>query len=254
MLTHMSLFSGIGGIDLAAEWAGFTTVGQCEWADYPTRVLEKHWPDVPRWRDIRELTGASFHERTGLRTAVLVSGGFPCQPHSAAGNMWGAEDKRHLWPEFMRIVRELRPAWVLGENVDGILSTIHESICTDLENDGYGVRTFSVPAYAVGAHHARQRVFIVAHDEGQSGLQAHPEADATRAQQEARERPAGWHRDYLPGTYWAVHKPPVFGMADGLPDGMDRYKPAMTALGNAVVPQQVYPILAAIAEIERTAP
>ena len=82
-MTHMSLFTGIGGIDIAAEWAGFKTVGQCEYADYPTKVLEKHWPDVPRWRDIRTLTGRSFHERTGLRTVDVVSGGFPCQPYTA---------------------------------------------------------------------------------------------------------------------------------------------------------------------------
>ena len=172
-LTHLSLFSGIGGLDLAAEWAGFKTVGQCEWAEYPTKVLKKHWPNVPRWRDIRELSADEFVRRTGLHIGQLkiISGGFPCQPFSVAGKQRGKEDDRYLWPEMLRVIRELQPTWIIGENVPGIINLALDTVLSDLERENYACRTFVFPAHAVGARHRRDRVCIVGYAE-HDGLSA----------------------------------------------------------------------------------
>lgn len=264
-MTHLSLFSGIGGLDLAAEWAGFETVGQCEFADYPTKVLEKHWPDVPRWRDIRTLTKESFYERTGLRTVDVISGGFPCQPFSVAGKQKGKGDDRYLWPEMLRVIRELRPHCVVGENVPGILKIAAGQVVKDLEQAGYHVVVFQFEAAAVGAWHRRARVFFVAYAEGKRGegcaaIRPAVQAEGTGKMQSDKCRCDEFVNDTVrggcdgddrrresqelaDGRCWAV-EPDVGRVAARLPHRVDRLK----CLGNAVVPQQAYPIFRALRE------
>ena len=192
-INHLSLFSGIGGLDLAAEWAGIKTVGQCEWAEYPTKVLEKHWPNVPKWKDIRTLTGESFYERTGRRTVDIISGEFPCQPFSVAGKQRGKEDDRYLWPEMVRVIEELRPTWVVGENVAGIVRMALSDILSGLEACGYRTRTFLIPACAVGARHRRYRVAIVGYSEhnGLSSTEIAGGTQKTGGREQKRKKEAG---------------------------------------------------------------
>lgn len=215
-LTHLSLFSGIGGLDLAAEMAGFVTVGQCEWADYPTKVLEKHWPDVPRWRDIRTLTKESFYERTGLRTVDVISGGFPCQPFSVAGKRGGKDDDRYLWPEMCRVIEEIRPSWVIGENVPGIVNLALDTVLSDLETIGYATQAFIVPACGVDAPHRRYRVCIVAHAEndGDNGRVFRGEQDAEADGRKGTDN--GRRAAQLRGGERGKDKPGTAGMADGV--------------------------------------
>jgi DNA (cytosine-5)-methyltransferase 1 len=164
MLTHFSTFSGIGGLDLAAEWAGFRTVGQVEMKDFPYRVLCKHWPDVPKWRMIQDVNRESVRG-SGIEDITVLSGGFPCQPFSTAGKQKGKDDDRYLWPEMLRLIKELRPHWIVGENVANIVNMALDEVQTDLENNDYSTRTFIVPACSVNAPHKRNRVFIIANSE-----------------------------------------------------------------------------------------
>jgi DNA (cytosine-5)-methyltransferase 1 len=160
-----SLFAGIGGIDLGLERAGMACAWQVENDDYCVRVLEKHWPDVKRYGDVRDVGKES------LESVDLIAGGFPCQPHSVAGKRKGAADDRNLWPEFSRIIAELRPRYVLAENVPGIITTYLDTVLSDLEGQGYTCGTFDIPAIAFDAPHKRARIFVVAH-RGRVGREA----------------------------------------------------------------------------------
>lgn len=154
--THLDIFSGIGGFALAAKWAGFRTVGFCERDAYCKRVLAKHWPSVNCQNDIHTLDGKQF---TGID---LLTGGFPCQPFSCAGKQRGKEDNRFLWPEMLRVIQEAKPAWIVGENVAGIVNLALDDCLFDLESAGYSAIPFIIPACAVDAPHKRDRVWIVA--------------------------------------------------------------------------------------------
>jgi DNA (cytosine-5)-methyltransferase 1 len=267
--TALSLFSGIGGLDLGLQRAGWRIVGQVENDPYCIRVLAKHWPDVPRWGDIREV------DTDDLPQADLIAGGFPCQPVSAAGKRLGQDDPRWLWPEAGRLVRGLRPRWVLLENVPGLLARGMGDVLGELAASGYDAEWDCIPAAAVGAPHQRDRVWVVAYpndgepdqrqgkvrpaDEwcttGRPELRAarcstngHPghvaDSDGTSRRVAAavfagtrltslprpgQTRPG--RRDGLDDP-WAA-EPDVGRVAHGVPARLDRLR----GLGNAVVPQ-----------------
>ena len=185
-MTHASLFSGIGGAEIAATWMGWRNLFHCEINPFGRKVLEYWYPNSTSYEDI---TNTDFSEWRG-RVDVLTAG-FPCQPFSVAGQRKGADDDRYLWPQVVRAVHEIRPAWVVGENVAGILTMVQpgeevevgsgsalfgenhlyrteqqyvlETVCQDLGREGYSVQPFVIPACAVGAPHRRDRVWIIAH-------------------------------------------------------------------------------------------
>lgn len=224
-LTHVSLFTGIGGLDLAAEWAGFETVLQVEREPFPLEVLEKHWPNVPRITDVREVTSESV---SGPIT--VVSGGFPCQPFSTAAR--GRKVATDLWPEMFRFVRELRPRWVVGENVQR--APIRRA-AYQLESEGWGAAILRASSSTVGAPQNRVRWFVVSNSDsnGESLSSFNEKVAELFSVSELDEWP---------------EPPASVGVADGVPRRVDRLK----ALGNAVVPQQAYPIFQAIAHTEKS--
>jgi DNA (cytosine-5)-methyltransferase 1 len=182
----LDLFSGLGGFSLGLERIGkYRTIAFCEMDKYCKLVLQKHWKGVKIYNDVKEITKERF-EADGIEFPEIITGGFPCQPFSVAGKQKGTSDDRHLWPEMFRIIKEFKPRWVIGENVPGIINIqdgmVFETVCTNLESEGYEVQTFNIPASAVGAPHQRKRIWIVAHAKRYNEIQQIQRSDGVQDQ------------------------------------------------------------------------
>lgn len=238
-MRHASLFSGIGGFDLAAQWMGWENVFQVEIDEFCQKVLAKNFPNTKRYGDIKQFDGTEWAGKVDI-----LSGGFPCQPFSSAGERLGTSDYRHLWPENFRIVRQVQPPIVVAENVHGLVDwaegLVFESVQTDLENEGYEVSSFILPACAVNAAHRRNRVWIIAYNP----CFAFKESKMDKATRTAQKSRVSTRR--LSSGIWTPARETNFselvGDVYGLPNHLDRIK----SLGNAIVPQVAFEIFKAI--------
>lgn len=239
-MKFLSLFSGIGGMDLGLEWAGWECVGQVEIEPFAVSVLEKHWPNVKRWTDVRKLTASDVVRSVGAVDAIV--GGFPCQPWSVAGNKLGANDPRHLWPEYYRLIKELRPRWVIGENVPGLLPRGADAVLADLEAQDYTCWPIVLGADNVGAPHRRKRVFFIARLADTNVSRLERRSDARK-----QEIPQSWTNRSWPARPgqrqfdWEdprAIKPEMGSATHGSAREFSRWrKGALKGLGNMVVPQ-----------------
>jgi DNA (cytosine-5)-methyltransferase 1 len=272
---HGSLFSGIGGFDLAAEWAGWQNAFHCEWNEFGQKILKHYWPKAISYGDITK-TDFTIHRGT----IDVLTGGFPCQPYSLAGKRKGKEDERHLWPEMLRAIREIAPSYIVGENVFGLLNwdggLVFNEVQVDLENEGYEVQPCLLPACAKNAPHRRERIWFVAYNDSfrqqrnkelTKGLEHNGRREAfsefdthvsfgtvtdTECERQQRSRRAerqmrsetygNWETSWTnPNGGWPTQSP-ICGGNDGVSYRLDRLK----ALGNAIVPQVAFEIFKAI--------
>lgn len=289
MLRHGSLFSGIGGFDLAAEWMGWENVFHCEREPFAQKVLQHHFPNSKLYKDVRTFDATSYFGRIDI-----LSGGFPCQPFSNAGLRKGTEDERHLWPQMLRIIREVSPSYVVGENVRGLLNwsggLVFEEVCADLENEGYEVTPYLLPASGKNAPHRRDRIWFVAYrednryeetkeverkngkhkpnnwDKVRGTFNANGESrtatdtDNGLCEQPNEELCTRGNATYGSVKYWQNFptQPPLCGGDDGLPKELDGItfpkwrKESIKAYGNAIVPQVAHEIFKAIQKMEDT--
>jgi len=223
----LDLFSGIGGMALGLSRAGMDISALCEIDPYCRLVLEKHWPDIPIYHDVKDITKERL-DADGFPVIDLLAGGFPCQPYSNAGERDGAADDRDLWPEMHRVIKAIRPRWIIAENVTGFLNLGIDQVISDLADTGYAWWAFVLPAVSLNAWHVRERVWIVAYADSQRLERQWPDSD-----------PQGWQEQIM-GTVrlrsgnevWDI-EPDIQRVVDGLSARMDRLK----AIGNAVVPQ-----------------
>jgi len=271
-MRHGSLFSGIGGFDLAAEWMGWENVFHCEWNDFGKKILHYYWPKAIQYDDI---TKTDFTIHRGQ--IDILTGGFPCQPYSAAGKRLGKEDERHLWPHMLRAIQEIQPRWVVGENVLGLVNwddgLVFQEVCADLEAQGYEVQPFVLPAASKGAPHSRQRVWFVAYSKLYAdGLRTEGRMDLDGELLERRKREEatnGLNNLSKDGNVTDTNgnrinnweqfptQSPICGGYDGLPNQLDGITfskwrgESIKGYGNAIVPQVVHTIFQTIEQYER---
>lgn len=261
-MKHLDLFSGIGGFALAADRAyGNVEHTFVEIDPFCQGVLKKHWPEAEVHGDIRQfLADTGGEEPHGVSnvgreevstTWDLLTGGFPCQPFSTAGRRRGTDDDRYLWPEMLECIKQFKPTWIIGENVSGFATwnegLVFETVCSDLENEGYEVWPLVIPACAVGAPHKRDRVWIVAHANSRPSQTGNGTTEVERL-----HVPGYWGSDT--GTNWPEVATRLCRMDDGIPLGLDgdgkrKYTSRgkrLKALGNAIVPQIAEQIMRAI--------
>ena len=277
-MTHGSLFSGIGGFDLAAEWMGWENIFYCECNPFCQKVLKHYWPEAESFNNITKTDFTKYANKIDILT-----GGFPCQPYSAAGKRRGKEDERHLWPEMLRAIREIKPTFVVGENVRGLTNwnggVVLEEVCADLESCGYEVQPILLPASSVGAPHQRQRIWLVAANTNSIRLNKcecdneintskgwkyalndikptiTPNPNSGRQSgKEHGETESGRITETSVSNYWENFptQSPICGGDDGLPTQLDGItfpkwrNESIKAYGNAIVPQVALQIFKSI--------
>lgn len=242
-MRHASLFSGIGGFDLAAKWMNWTNVFQVEIDPFCRRVLAHHFPDTERYTDIKGFDGTRYHNQIDI-----ITGGFPCQPFSTASEARkGTADDRFLWPEMLRVIREIRPRFVLGENVEGFIPLGLDTVRGDMEKEGYKVEPHVISAASVGASHRRNRCWILCSLEE---LPAADNAGERRCEHDKSETEITTVHtptdiDWFPLRMWDAAPPSgtsFCGVVDGVSDRIHR----LSTLGNAIVPQVAYVIFKAL--------